>query len=195
MLHWLESLRGKGCILGEGHHKWWIVDLWVRHWAEITKQRMETSEFSKTKESMEKQIENQSHVDCLLQLTELCTVNMYLRVKLSTRFLHGAFEASEGSCMSCVAKFARGKQLDPSPGQCPLTHCLDCAWVFGVQFNHCNGPLTGFSFVQFFLVSKVQVGAAWMTSGGRGNDYSRIDNVAQRLEGRRLSRVLQPMET
>jgi hypothetical protein len=27
------------------------------------------------------------------------------------------------------------------------------------------------------------------------DDYSRIDNVAQRLEGRRLSRVLQPMET
>jgi hypothetical protein len=21
MLHWLESLRGKGCILGEGHHR------------------------------------------------------------------------------------------------------------------------------------------------------------------------------
>jgi hypothetical protein len=40
---------------------------------------------------------------------------------------------------------------------------------------------------------KVQVGAAWAASGGRGN--SRIDNIAQRLEGRRLSRVLQPMET
>jgi hypothetical protein len=26
-------------------------------------------------------------------------------------------------------------------------------------------------------------------------DYSQIDNVAERLEGRRLSRVLQPMET
>jgi hypothetical protein len=32
-------------------------------------------------------------------------------------------------------------------------------------------------------------------SGGRGNDYSRIDNVGQSLEGRRLSTVLQPMET
>jgi hypothetical protein len=30
---------------------------------------------------------------------------------------------------------------------------------------------------------------------GDDDDYSRIDNVAQRLEGRRLSRVLQPMET
>jgi hypothetical protein len=27
MLHWLESLRGKGWISGEGHHRWWIVDL------------------------------------------------------------------------------------------------------------------------------------------------------------------------
>jgi hypothetical protein len=27
MLHWMESLRGKGCILGESHHRWWIVDL------------------------------------------------------------------------------------------------------------------------------------------------------------------------
>jgi uncharacterized protein (DUF736 family) len=32
--------------------------------------------------------------------------------------------------------------------------------------------------------SKVQVGAAWAASGGHGNDYSRIDNVAQRLEGK-----------
>jgi hypothetical protein len=30
---------------------------------------------------------------------------------------------------------------------------------------------------------------------GGDDDYSRIDNVAQRLEGRRLSRVCQPMET
>jgi hypothetical protein len=36
--------------------------------------------------------------------------------------------------------------------------------------------------LQFFLVSKVQVGAVWAASGGRGNDYGRID-VAQRLEG------------
>jgi hypothetical protein len=28
-----------------------------------------------------------------------------------------------------------------------------------------------------------------------GNDYNRINNVARRLEGRRFSRVLQPMET
>jgi hypothetical protein len=21
-LHWLENLRGKGCVLGEGHHRW-----------------------------------------------------------------------------------------------------------------------------------------------------------------------------
>jgi hypothetical protein len=27
MLHWLDSLRGKGCVLGEGHRRWWIVDL------------------------------------------------------------------------------------------------------------------------------------------------------------------------
>jgi hypothetical protein len=27
MLHWLKSLRGKGCVLGEDHHRWWIVDL------------------------------------------------------------------------------------------------------------------------------------------------------------------------
>jgi hypothetical protein len=30
---------------------------------------------------------------------------------------------------------------------------------------------------------------------GDDDDYSRIDNVAQRLEGRRLSKVLQPMGT
>jgi hypothetical protein len=23
MLHWLGSRRGKGCILGEGRHRWW----------------------------------------------------------------------------------------------------------------------------------------------------------------------------
>jgi hypothetical protein len=40
----------------------------------------------------------------------------------------------------------------------------------------------------------VQVGVVWAASGGRGNDYSLIDSVAQRLEGRRLSRVRQPME-
>jgi hypothetical protein len=110
-------------------------------------------------------------------------------------FLHGGFEASEGSC---AAKFARGQQLDPSPGQCPFTHCLDSVRVFGSQLNHCDGPpslLAEFSSLRFFLVSKVQVDAAWAASGGCGNDYSQIGNVAQRLEGRRLSRVLQPMET
>jgi hypothetical protein len=69
---------------------------------------------------------------------------------------------------------------------------------FGAQFNHCDGPptlLTGFSSMRFFLVSKVQLCAAWVLSVGRGNSYCRINNVAQRLEGRRLSRVLQPMET
>jgi hypothetical protein len=30
---------------------------------------------------------------------------------------------------------------------------------------------------------------------GDDDDYSRIDNVAQRLEEKRLSRVIQPMET
>jgi hypothetical protein len=27
MLRWLESLRGKEWVLGENHHRWWIVDL------------------------------------------------------------------------------------------------------------------------------------------------------------------------
>jgi hypothetical protein len=41
---------------------------------------------------------------------------------------------------------------------------------------------------------KVQVGSALVASGGCGNNYSQIDNIAQRLEGRRLSRVLEPLE-
>jgi hypothetical protein len=63
----------------------------------------------------------------------------------------------------------RGQRLDPSAGQCPLAHCLDCAWVVGAQFNHCDGPstlLARFSSLQFFLVSKVQVRAAWAAPWG-----------------------------
>jgi hypothetical protein len=33
----------------------------------------------------------------------------------------------EGSRASCAAEFVRGQRLDPSPGQCPLAHCFDCA--------------------------------------------------------------------
>jgi hypothetical protein len=57
--------------------------------------------------------------------------------------------------VSCEAEFVRGKWLDPSPGQSSLTHCLDCARVFGAQFNHCDGPptlLTGFSSLRFFFL-------------------------------------------
>jgi hypothetical protein len=108
MLHWLESLRRKGCVLGEGHHGWWIVDLWVRHQAEIAKQRMETSEFSKTKKSTEKQIENQSHVDCPLRLSRNCaprictwgsTVNVAFYVEVLKHL---------SDCVRCVRPNLRG---------------------------------------------------------------------------------------
>jgi hypothetical protein len=50
--------------------------------------------------------------------------------------------------------------LSPSPGQCPFTHCLDCAWGFGVQFNHCDGPptlLAEFAPCDFFFFPKCKL--------------------------------------
>jgi hypothetical protein len=89
---------------------------------------METSKFSKTEKSTQKQIKNQSHVDCFLWLSQNCAPRIRTSGSDCQRsFLNGGFEASEGSRASGGAEFVRGQRLDPSPGQCPLRHCLDCA--------------------------------------------------------------------
>ena len=69
-----------GVSVEKGHHRRRIVDLRVRHGAEVAEQRVGTERFAETEKITEKQIKVMLMV--FLTAMELSTTNSHLRVKL-----------------------------------------------------------------------------------------------------------------
>ena len=174
VLCWLENLRGKQWILGKGHHRRRIVDLRVRHRAEVAEWRVETERFAETEKITGKQIKNQSHVDGFFWLPWNCAPRIRTWGSNCQRsFLSGGFEASERSCASRVTGIVGGEEMDSPPRQCPCTLRINRAWVFGAQFHRARTSplLAGFSPLRFFSCSP---NANWCSGGGIWGMWRRL---------------------
>jgi len=100
-----------------------------------------------------------------LTAMESCTMNLHLRVRLSTHLLHGGFEASERSCALHATGIVGGEAMDSPQRQCPRALCINRGWVFDSQFHHrarTSPLLTEFSPLRLFLVPN----ANWCCGGG-----------------------------